>query len=272
MSKSQRLRVSDVRGVYLLLGECRDLGLDADGWRQHLLAGLCRLTKAQVGMCGEAEVVGGPGGLRPLSLQDTGWAPGARESFAEYQRTQRALDDPFLVRFFRTRGRLVTRTREQVMADQEWYASAEYNDAFRPAGVDDGLLSAFALGRPGLTDTLALHRPPGDRRFAGRDRRLVRMLHRDLGPLVGTALAASWEPSLSGLSPRLREALDGLLAGDSVKEIAARLGLRPRTVEDYVKGLHRHFGVSSRGELLARALRRRRAGPNHEAAGSPAAS
>jgi DNA-binding NarL/FixJ family response regulator len=58
-----------------------------------------------------------------------------------------------------------------------------------------------------------------------------------------------------GLSARLRQTLQGLLAGEAEKQIANRLDLSPHTVHVYVKGLYRHFGVSSRGELLARFVR-----------------
>jgi DNA-binding CsgD family transcriptional regulator len=54
------------------------------------------------------------------------------------------------------------------------------------------------------------------------------------------------------LSPRLRQTLQRLLLGDSEKEIAAHLGVSRHTVHVYVKSLYRRFGVSSRGELLAR--------------------
>jgi DNA-binding NarL/FixJ family response regulator len=53
------------------------------------------------------------------------------------------------------------------------------------------------------------------------------------------------------LSPRQREVLAHLLRGDSVKQIAATLHLSQHTVNEYIKDLHRHFNVSSRGELLA---------------------
>ena len=58
------------------------------------------------------------------------------------------------------------------------------------------------------------------------------------------------------LSPRMRQTLERLLAGDSEKEIAARLGLSPHTVHVYVKTLYRRFGVCSRGELFARFIDR----------------
>jgi len=53
------------------------------------------------------------------------------------------------------------------------------------------------------------------------------------------------------LSPRMSQTLRHLLAGASEKEIALSLGLSPHTVHDYVKGIHKRFGVRSRGELLA---------------------
>ena len=58
-----------------------------------------------------------------------------------------------------------------------------------------------------------------------------------------------------GLSNRLRQTLEGLLAGEAEKQIAYRLELSPHTVHVYVKNLYRHFQVSSRGELLARFVR-----------------
>lgn len=56
----------------------------------------------------------------------------------------------------------------------------------------------------------------------------------------------------SDLSPRLRQTLKSLLAGDSEKQVAAHMGLSQHTVHVYVKALYRRYGVSSRGELLAR--------------------
>ncbi|MEM1012972.1 MAG: LuxR C-terminal-related transcriptional regulator [Planctomycetota bacterium] len=54
------------------------------------------------------------------------------------------------------------------------------------------------------------------------------------------------------LTPRPREVLDRLLAGDSEKEVARHLGISPHTVHDHVKLLYKTFDVASRGELLAR--------------------
>jgi len=56
----------------------------------------------------------------------------------------------------------------------------------------------------------------------------------------------------AGLRPRMAQTLHRLLAGDSEKEIASRLGVSTNTIHCYVKDLYRHFQVSSRGQLLAR--------------------
>jgi DNA-binding NarL/FixJ family response regulator len=57
------------------------------------------------------------------------------------------------------------------------------------------------------------------------------------------------------LPPRLQQTLKSLLAGDSEKQVAKKLGLSRHTVHVYVKSLYKRFGVCSRGELLARWVR-----------------
>jgi DNA-binding CsgD family transcriptional regulator len=74
--------------------------------------------------------------------------------------------------------------------------------------------------------------------------------------LLGAQYSRPVTRSILGLSNRHAETLERLLAGDSEKEIAARIGVSRNTVHVYVTGLYRHFNVSSRGELLARFVRR----------------
>jgi DNA-binding NarL/FixJ family response regulator len=77
-------------------------------------------------------------------------------------------------------------------------------------------------------------------------------------PLVGRALVSASEPSPERLAPRLRQTLAFLLEGDGEKQVAARLGLSVATTHQYVTALYRHFGVRSRAQLMAHALRRPR--------------
>jgi DNA-binding CsgD family transcriptional regulator len=71
-------------------------------------------------------------------------------------------------------------------------------------------------------------------------------------------LAMGHSPSFHGawLTQREQRVLDLLTLGQSVREIAEALDRSPHTVHDHVKSLHRKFGASSRGELVARALGR----------------
>jgi DNA-binding NarL/FixJ family response regulator len=72
------------------------------------------------------------------------------------------------------------------------------------------------------------------------------------GPLKGSPPP---EPKAAGdeaMAPRMRQTLRHLLTGDSEKQIASKLEISQHTVHVYVKRLYRHYGVSSRGELLAR--------------------
>jgi DNA-binding CsgD family transcriptional regulator len=89
-----------------------------------------------------------------------------------------------------------------------------------------------------------------------RKRRLLADLCRLIGEHVnGTESPASLDET--GLTPRMRQTLHSLLAGDSEKQVAAKLGVSQHTVHVYVKKLYRKFDVCSRGELLAKWVRKR---------------
>jgi DNA-binding NarL/FixJ family response regulator len=64
------------------------------------------------------------------------------------------------------------------------------------------------------------------------------------------------EGFVEALSPQLRRTFEALLAGDSEKEAAIKLGLSRHTVHRYVTMLYRRLSVSSRAELMARFVRR----------------
>ena len=86
----------------------------------------------------------------------------------------------------------------------------------------------------------------------GEKRRLVVDFCKFIGKRVGAYVPK--KAMDQGLSPRMRQTLELLLAGDSEKQAARKLKLSQHTVHVYAKSLYKHFGVSSRGELLARCL------------------
>ena len=261
MSKSRRLRLQDVRNVFRLIGECRELGADSHAWQLHLLEGLTRLTGAQVGAGGEIQLT--PAGPQPLHVADIGW-PGEEERarFFQYQAEDRLATDELFGRFIEPLQRTgrVTQTRDQLIPSSEWYRSVHFNEYMRISGIDESLISLHVLSHvaPGAVSTVTLYRSPGERAFDGRVVRLVDLLHRELSPLIGRQLASACEPSATDLAPRARETLGCLLDGDSAKQIARRLKISQETVNQYVKTIYRHFGVNSRAELLALWMRRGR--------------
>ena len=124
------------------------------------------------------------------------------------------------------------------------------------------ILSQIPLPHVGAVDQLGLHREWGDRPFTPSEHRMVRIFHVELARLWRRdVLRRAGEPG-SDLPPRLNQTLTELLKGASEKQIAAKLKLSPHTIHNYVKALHQRFGVSSRGELLAKAgLIRSESGP-----------
>src|SRR4051794_41442647 len=84
--KSERLRLSEVRAAFRLVGECRDLGADHAAWRGHLAARLGGLTGGQVGMVFESATpadVTIPG--RVFAVVAVGWPSArARDLWASY--------------------------------------------------------------------------------------------------------------------------------------------------------------------------------------------
>jgi DNA-binding CsgD family transcriptional regulator len=257
MGKSQRLRWSDVRGIFHLIGECRELGGDAGAWPVHMQAGLCRLTRAQLGVGGLVRHVGPERLMMPIRFADHGWPDQrSRAQFLAMLQDPDVLNNVVVQRFHQLPSRCVTRTRQQLVDDRTYYTSAFHNKCHRPFGLDHNLLSRNQPPDRDWHHELALNRAAGDPPFGRRECRLVHLFQLEIVPLIGGALAGPEEPP--SLSPRLRQTLTALLDGDSEKQAARRLGLSINTVHEYVTALYRHFGVSSRAELLALFLRRHR--------------
>ena len=258
MARSKRLTLREVRAVFRLVGECRELGADVAAWRRHLAAGLCRLTGAQVGVAAEIEY-SRRAYNHALHVEDVGWACPAdrRRVLDDFVGSGLYGRDLSAERFFcRRPDQFRTVRRAQIIPDAEWGRSVEFNDFVRRGGLDLGILSRQVFGGGERTNTVILYPSFGEVPLSERVRRLVHLTQQELGPLLGTALATAGDPGWSDLPPRWRQTLDCLLDGDSEKQAALRLGISRQTAHQYVKGLYRHYGVSSRAELLAFFLRR----------------
>lgn len=260
------LSLDDVSAVIRLVREVCDRWDDPREWRERLLHGACALLDGNVGtMVADASskderfvrptvvaIVGVPTPQRAL-------AHAAISRFEErpYEEASRHLS-PGLDKLY---GRMlrqgwVTAARGEVTDDATYHAAPHYLEYRRHIDCDDYVVSIRIVDVPRRPEAISIDRPHGAPRFGPREVMLLKLLHDEVGPLIGTRLATEDHLCRDGLSKRLRETLSLLLEGRSEKEAAAAMGLGARTVHDYVTTLYGHFRVSSRAELLAYFIRR----------------
>jgi DNA-binding CsgD family transcriptional regulator len=253
VSQSQELKLADLRATFRLLGEVRELGAEPLVWRAHLVERLGRLARARVAVALEnvtpSQVLQASS---PAGMVDQGWGDESeRQFFARYM-TNGGDNAPYLNQMTSLGARLAffTRSRRQLVGDRAWYGSTHVNEARRGSRVDDFIYSSCTLSLGGA-HYLGFHRAWGDRPFPERVVKLVHLVHEELARLWFEAAAAGTLDPFPGLTERQRETLNLLLRGASEKEVARQIEVSPNTVHRFVVALHRHFRVSSRGELLA---------------------
>lgn len=251
MSRSGRPTAKDIRGAYRLVNECRDLGADHTAWQEHLLHGLCAMLRAQVGISGNMRSFG-TGDAESLGSVRIGWRDAeAEQLWLDYASTIPVERTPEYPALIGADERLVTRTRDQLWGREAWYRSRTFNERHKRVGIDDYIISIQRLSFADLWHSLWIHRAAGEPFFSRREWWLVRCVHEEIGRLLGNALASAAEPRFTDLTPRQREVLGAVLEGLAEKEAAGHLGVSRATVHEHILAIYRHYGVSSRAELLA---------------------
>jgi DNA-binding CsgD family transcriptional regulator len=222
------LKPADVRSLLRLANDLHDTPADPGARKKRLLEGLCRLLRADAGVCAVTHTAA------PARASDV--VTVVRWGMSE------ADADTFAARVPPAAGR----THPAVSADAKGSR----------AGADHCLESDLPVAGGRLRACVTLLRRPPDRRpFSPRERLMLELLHSESQWLYRTDLPLA-TPAGRSLTPRQRQTLQFLLAGHGEKQIAAQMRLSPNTVHHYVKAIHRHFRVSSRSELLARWVRK----------------
>ena len=255
MAKSNRLRLSEIDAVYRLVNECRELWADPTAWRQHLVCQASRLLGLTLVQYAELSLAKRGGFPLPLCYEAAGLdQDGHMEIYLEARKVYPNKFDFFLGSKRLLRGLSIgaqrASLREELCTDRAWYRSKVYNE-FRRTMNNNGNVISVVQHQAALVTTMDANQCMDDPCPSLHTKVLLSLLHRVIDPLVGTELATEYQRCLHGLSPQLRITLKYLLAGNSEKEIATKLGLRLPTVHDYVGKLYRHFNVASRAELLA---------------------
>jgi hypothetical protein len=256
MPRPDQLRIKDIRAAYRLVGECRELGGDHRAWRLHMLEGLRQLVGARVALYMQMDRIGS-GDETVLEPMDSGFLDThERDLWAHYVRARAHLDDPFNVAFLKgLDASLRTRRLDSVVDAREWYRPRHYNDYVRACRLDDRITSSLRLpdGSRSAFQVIVLHRSAADGKYSRRDQRLVHIFHHELGTFLGAHLSMPQaDVDDLALPFRLQQVLACLMQGDSEKQVAARLGISPHTVNRHVQRLYRKYGVHSRGQLLYR--------------------
>src|SRR4051812_38405795 len=245
MPEPRRLRLRDVRQVFRVIGEVRELGADPKVWRPHMVKRLRRLFKAEIVVSSEvhAQTTRVPGRLKVI---DIGWGCDSDDNLWDIHSER---DDENLESWRLAAGH----PAEGLGTAGDAGAVDVPVRPIKPVyGGKSFVLSQYSLPHISAVDQLGLHRAFGDAPFSAAEHRLIRLFHAELGRFwKKDALRDASNPH-QDLPPRLSQTLTELLAGHSEKEIAAKLELSRHTIHNYVKALHQRFEVSSRGELLAK--------------------
>jgi DNA-binding CsgD family transcriptional regulator len=254
MSKSQRIHLFEVRQLFRLIGEIRDLAGDPIAWRLRLLSGLNALLGTQVGLTGEMELPYTLDHMRPANPIDLGWSGDCeRDTWRRYFSQLDISDDPTWHDIYPHRGRPLTRFRDQFMPASRWYQCEHVQRYRRASGVDSFIMSQRPLPSLKRDHIIYVCRAWNDKPLMPRQARILDIFHDEFAAMLERGIRLSrTDPCLAMLGPRLRQTLNLLLAGHGEKHIATCLTISRHTVHQYMKDLYGRINVCSRAELLAK--------------------
>lgn len=236
--------------------------------RVHLIADALRLELNSVaGFMTLSHITAGPETLDIRKMAGFGdWAPAERSARDAYHADLNRYPDPFVGQYilqgFHKKPSAVL--RQELVSDEDWYSSAHYKNLRIKAKQDSCFYVTMPavdprgiLLEPGLIWTINYNRATGENQFTTEERDFAAACFFGLSNLLYDVWRAPETPQaviLAELPIRLRKVAGCLLAGDTEKQAAQKLGLSAHTVHGYIKDLYKAFGVNSRPELLIRLL------------------
>jgi DNA-binding CsgD family transcriptional regulator len=246
------------RRVIRLVGEVREIGRGTPAAREHLVGRLLVELGAAVGGAVRDEQfrVGGKNGCVEATL--AGFDASTLTVYRAHD--VHGSDINPLLRAIMTAprergddGSVLTATHRERVPTRAWERSPWVNEYARPAHVAHFLGSIRFMG-VARGQGLGFMRAMGDRPFGDEEKAFLHLVNHECPALFAGMSGPESVRVLppEQLAPRVRETLEHLLEGEPDKEIAARLGISPHTVRQYVKTIYRTFGVSSRAQLIAR--------------------
>lgn len=155
----------------------------------------------------------------------------------------------------RPAGAAVSYRRVDLVDDETWHGHRHVQEVRTPARLGDIMFGAVSGGPGNTLYGCTCHRFINQPDFSAEDAEQFRISLMFAVPLFEAASRVAVAEGLVGaLQPRLRTTLALLQRGSSEKQAAIHMNISPHTVHEYVKQIHRTFGVRSRGELLSKCV------------------
>ena len=259
------LSSDDWRAMLALVGEIGELGASPEQACTHFMSRLAALIGSGpvwwsvIGGSGSSAGQADDGVADVIRSRVHGLAPETLLRWEQsYLETRAYGEHPTWEPAFATPGVARCFLRRDIVHDRVWYNSPHVMEYSRSFDADD-LVSAIVPIGGGAELCVVGMRGWGDTGFTARERQILLLLAQHTAwlarrpdPLVSFARGQTGAPvAIAQLAPRHRSVLELLAAGRSEKQIAAALGISPRTAHKYIEQIYRALGVSSRAELMA---------------------
>lgn len=248
---SDRIRLRDWREMYLLVGECRSLGVDGLVWRRHLAKRLQSLLHADsvvlIDYQAKSNARQQRNRLEPISNVESGSIDGISNSTLHAlldatnptgKPSQHAQDCDD-VRIASRQDLLRIKTQGNCQPAQNHESIAELGD----------FVVSVHQGPGDLVQLLAVLREAGQPHFERRIGHLIRSLWIELRHFQPNELRTVDSSVFLNYPKRMLQVLSCLLAGSTAKETAELLSISVHTVQVHIKRLYKRTSTSNRAEL-----------------------
>lgn len=148
------------------------------------------------------------------------------------------------------KGEHYTRTRDQLVSDDDWYNHPTVKKYRLDRGIDDFLYSIYPLQGVQTCSAIGLYRKVGRERFSARCRRIAHIILSHVEWLHIAGLPEHASDAVPSLTPTQRIVLVHLLDGRRRPEIAELMGIAETTVKDHTRSVLQHYGAGDQLELV----------------------
>lgn len=145
-----------------------------------------------------------------------------------------------------------TRTRDQVVPDDEWYNHPTVKQYRLERGIDDFLYSIYPLNGGQMCSAIGLYRHVGREKFSPRSRRIAHLVLSNVPWLHMAGLVDNECRAVPGLTPTQRIVLVYLLEGKRRSQIADLMQIAETTVKDHTRAVLMHYGARDQLDLVCK--------------------